>query len=657
MINERLQNVMLRRAVLNSRSENMTLKGIYIELNRLGVDLLYQIRRRSDLFVKGSRADFGLPRTERVQQMRDELLPAVIRSINLSVGRIKLRVVSDVFEHVRFELSDLPSFLDKEVNAEVAKSLASGSSLGAGKAPQSRREGVEEVESSSDSLPGSDRLLLVEAVETDVAFASVPDLQIARLIGTPVAGSWFETALARFGSTIAAGVRDALIGGLIQGDGIPAVARKIQALMNSHRWQAERIVRSEYVRAGNQANLLVYDQNKKVIKGVRWIATLDKRTCQQCGFLDGKVWDDPKKAKVPVLSTHANCRCVLVPVIKNSLQLKLPPATRASFDGQVPATETYQKWFPKQAADFQREVLGSSRYRLWKSGAVKLDDFTTAVGKIKPLSKLPRLYSGELEGTALLDSEIGGPWVSMPVKDLPTGRTAGIDPPLKKAASLLPAEHWKIVVDANALPGGAFIDNRRTILPGTATGMYNQSAIVLGRDLANVPVTFAHEFGHALDHAANLTGDGTRWPFEYVTTYAKTNKAEAFAEAYAMFASPRGRVLMRERFPDAYGYMERVYGAGRPAGSPIPVIPSSKTEVAALSRPLAPAYMKTTRGPEDYLSEEEKLAEKFARRETEAQRKARIKAKTVSPEETARIKAALGMESVRLTRRVVAEFP
>ena len=73
MINERLQNVMLRRAVLNSRSENMTLKGIYIELNRLGVDLLYQIRRRSDLFVKGSRADFGLPRTERVQQMRDRL--------------------------------------------------------------------------------------------------------------------------------------------------------------------------------------------------------------------------------------------------------------------------------------------------------------------------------------------------------------------------------------------------------------------------------------------------------------------------------------------------------------------------------------------------------------------------------------------------------
>jgi hypothetical protein len=122
------------------------------------------------------------------------------------------------------------------------------------------------------------------------------------------------------------------------------------------------------------------DANQDLLHGVQWVATLDQRTCLQCGALDGQVWEDVTDAKVPVVDTHPNCRCTLVPVIDEIPGVSLPPAQRASAEGPVPATVSYFDWFGDQSSTLQREILGPTRYGLWRAGRLPLPDFVSASG-------------------------------------------------------------------------------------------------------------------------------------------------------------------------------------------------------------------------------------------------------------------------------------
>ena len=71
-----------------------------------------------------------------------------------------------------------------------------------------------------------------------------------------------------------------------------------------------------------------------------------------------------------------------------------PAGTRASMNGQVPATTNYEGWLKKQPEGVQIEVLGKKRYQLWKNG-VPLGKFVSN-GKILSLSEL-----SELEGISI----------------------------------------------------------------------------------------------------------------------------------------------------------------------------------------------------------------------------------------------------------------
>jgi SPP1 gp7 family putative phage head morphogenesis protein len=212
---------------------------------------------------------------------------------------------------------------------------------------------------------------------------------VGELLASPLGGSTYAQSFADLAASTLRRLRSTLASGLLRGEGVPTVARRVTGILNTERWVAERIVRSEYVRVANEAAVIVFDQNKALLKGVQWHATLDKRTCPACGALDGKTWDDPNKAKRPVTSTHPLCRCVLVPVIKAAKDLGLSPTggTRAAFDGQVPATTTYSAWFGQQDDAFQRDVLGPTRHKLYASGKYTLKDFSTARG-VTPIKDL-----------------------------------------------------------------------------------------------------------------------------------------------------------------------------------------------------------------------------------------------------------------------------
>jgi SPP1 gp7 family putative phage head morphogenesis protein len=90
--------------------------------------------------------------------------------------------------------------------------------------------------------------------------------------------------------------------------------------------------------------------------------------------------------------TH-NCRSVVTAVLKSwkELGLKEPTAgTRASMDGQVPETETYQTWLAKKDAAFQDEVLGKARGEMFRNGTT-LDRFVDDSGKQYTLEQLRKI--------------------------------------------------------------------------------------------------------------------------------------------------------------------------------------------------------------------------------------------------------------------------
>ena len=157
--------------------------------------------------------------------------------------------------------------------------------------------------------------------------------------------------------------------------------------------QAEALVRSSVLAAANAAREDLYKQNDDVIKGYQWLSTLDSRTTDICKALDGQSWYlDGRRMPGTTLRyrgpppAHWNCRSTLVPVLRSWSDLvsnpeirrkikraeaTLPDGIRASMDGAVSAKLDYEQWLRgKDAEDpaFAQEILGPTKYRLWKAG-------------------------------------------------------------------------------------------------------------------------------------------------------------------------------------------------------------------------------------------------------------------------------------------------
>jgi hypothetical protein len=67
---------------------------------------------------------------------------------------------------------------------------------------------------------------------------------------------------------------------------------------------------------------------------------------------------------------------------------------RQSQFGTVDANTNYSQWLKKQSNEFQNEVLGVERAKLFRSGEFKLTDFVDDSGKVYTLDELKSLNFG-----------------------------------------------------------------------------------------------------------------------------------------------------------------------------------------------------------------------------------------------------------------------
>ena len=193
--------------------------------------------------------------------------------------------------------------------------------------------------------------------------------------------------------------------GMAEGQTTPQMIQRIRGtralkfkdgILEISRRSAEALVRTAVADVSHSARDLVYKQNADIISKIQWVSTLDTRTCPRCAALDGKTYDMGEGPRPPL---HINCRCTTVPITKSYRELgvdldEVPAGTRASMNGQVPATQTYESWLRKQSADTQDDVLGVTKGALFRRGGLKIRDFVNNAGKEYTLDELRKVEAG-----------------------------------------------------------------------------------------------------------------------------------------------------------------------------------------------------------------------------------------------------------------------
>ena len=69
--------------------------------------------------------------------------------------------------------------------------------------------------------------------------------------------------------------------------------------------------------------------------------------------------------------------------------------------GGVPKSTTYSDWLKRRSVEFQDEVLGPTRAKLFRAGGLKIDKFTTEGGRTLTLDELRRKHKRAFERAGL----------------------------------------------------------------------------------------------------------------------------------------------------------------------------------------------------------------------------------------------------------------
>lgn len=235
-------------------------------------------------------------------------------------------------------------------------------------------------------------------IELNLTMAA-PVTLFAAIEDTPFQGKLLKEWIDKLDQESFNSIQSAVRMGLVEGQSYSDITRRIigtkalqytDGVMHLNRTKTQALVSTAVAHSTNAARDEFYKANDDIVKAVQFVATLDMRTTPICRAKDGQVYPLDAYPRPPL---HFRCRSSVVGVIKSwkELGLKEPTAgTRASMDGQVAETETYQTWLAKKSPEFQDEVLGKARGEMFRNGTT-LDRFVDDSGKQYTLEQLKKI--------------------------------------------------------------------------------------------------------------------------------------------------------------------------------------------------------------------------------------------------------------------------
>lgn len=236
---------------------------------------------------------------------------------------------------------------------------------------------------------------LKKTVPIAIDFRTPNPAVLMAIVDKPIYGKFLTDWVSEVGTRTASRVMQQVRIGIAEGQGIEGIVRRIagtrqnrymDGILQESRRNIQAIVRTSVNGVMSGVRNELYTANDDVIKGVQFVATLDARTTPICQALDGKVFEIGEGPRPPM---HFNCRSTIVPVLKSWKELGInlkeaPSGTRASMNGQVSDTLTYNQWLKRQSADTQNDILGVNRADMFRTGKANVYDFVDA--NYKPLT-------------------------------------------------------------------------------------------------------------------------------------------------------------------------------------------------------------------------------------------------------------------------------
>lgn len=145
------------------------------------------------------------------------------------------------------------------------------------------------------------------------AFATVNSKVVEKALTYPWSGANFSDRLWKHKFELLNQLRETLTTGLIRGESVQDMSKRLAERMNVSRSNALRLIRTESSHIHNTAELDAYKACG--FEEYEYMASFGERTCDVCGGLDGrrfKLGDKQFGVNFPPL--HPNCRCTTVAV-------------------------------------------------------------------------------------------------------------------------------------------------------------------------------------------------------------------------------------------------------------------------------------------------------------------------------------------------------
>lgn len=189
---------------------------------------------------------------------------------------------------------------------------------------------------------------LGQSITVKANFNRLNPALIQKTLDYPWSGAMFSDRLWQDKERLGRNLRVGLTQSMILGEGIPQITDRINKGIDTARYNAERVARTETKRVTYCAHDDVYKDTGVEELRYRCANGGDSRTCQYCRADNGKVF---KRGEEPTLPRHPNCRCVYIPVVSDTFE----DNELNELTGSVRGTENYEKWREAEAKK-QEEV-------------------------------------------------------------------------------------------------------------------------------------------------------------------------------------------------------------------------------------------------------------------------------------------------------------
>lgn len=189
---------------------------------------------------------------------------------------------------------------------------------------------------------------LGQSLTVNANFNRLNPALIQKTLDYPWSGAMFSDRLWQDKERLGRNLRVGLTQSMILGEGIPQITDRINKGIDTARYNAERVARTETKRVTYCAHDDVYKDTGVEELRYRCANGGDSRTCQYCRADNGKVF---KRGEEPTLPRHPNCRCVYIPVVSDTFE----DNELNELTGSIRGAENYEKWREAEAKK-QEEV-------------------------------------------------------------------------------------------------------------------------------------------------------------------------------------------------------------------------------------------------------------------------------------------------------------